>query len=110
METAPLKTFKSHVGGKNADVAIYPDRIEWSRAGRITATRVLTGAALVTGARKGGSSEMIPIRAISSVTTKKDGLMNHAVSLIAAGNTIDFRVSKPEAEEIKALVTRLMLG
>ncbi|MBA3782398.1 MAG: hypothetical protein H0X12_11180 [Nocardioides sp.] len=105
-----LMNFKSHIAGKNADVSIYPDRIEWEQQGRITATRLLTGAALVTGARKGGSSEMIPIRAITSVTTKKDGLRNHAVSIITGGNTIDMRVSKGEADQIKQTLTRLMLG
>lgn len=103
-------TFTSHISGKNATVSIHQDRIEWEQQGRITATRVLTGAALVTGARKGGSSEMIPIRAITSVTTKKDGLRNHAVSIITGGNTIDMRVSKGEAEQIKATLTRLMLA
>jgi len=106
---AALMEFTSHIAGKNAQVAIYDDRIEWEQRGRLTATRVLTGAALVTG-RKGGSSEMIPIRAITSVTTKKDGLRNHAVSIVTAGNTIDMRVSKEEAEQIKATITRLMLA
>lgn len=103
-----LMEFTSHVGGKNAKVSIHPDRIEWERAGRITATRVLTGAALVTGARKGGGTEMIPIRHITSVTTKKDGLRNWAVSVISAGNSIDLRVSKEEAERIKQTLLRLM--
>lgn len=103
-----LMEFTSHIGGKNAKVSIYPDRIEWERPGRITATRVLTGAALVTGARKGGGTEMMPIRQITSVVTKKDGLRNWAVSVIAAGNSIDMRVSKVEAEQIKATIMRLM--
>lgn len=103
-------TFTSHIAGKNAQVSIYEDRIEWEQQGRITATRVLTGAALVTGARKGGSSEMIPIKAITSVTTRKDGLRNWAVSIVTAGNTIDMRVSKDEAERVKSTVTRLMLA
>lgn len=105
-----LMTFTSHIAGKNAKVAIYPDRIEWEQQGRLTATRVLSGAALVGHGRKGGGSEMIPIRAITSVTTRKDGLTNHAVSIITGGNTIDMRVSKSEAEQIKATVTRLMLA
>lgn len=103
-----LMQFTSHIHGKNAKVAIYPDRIEWEQAGRITATRVLTGAALVTGARKGGSTEMIPIKAITSVTTRKDGLRNYAVSVITAGNTVDMRVSKDEADRIKSTLIRLM--
>lgn len=106
-DTAVLR-FASHIDGKNAKVAIYPDRIEWEREGRITATRVLTGAALITGARKGGSTEMIPMRAVTSVTTRKDGLRNYAVSIITAGNTIDLRVSKDEAERVKAAIIAQM--
>lgn len=104
-----LMTFKSHIAGRNADVTIYPDRIEWEQQGRMTATRVLTGAALIAG-RKGGGTEMIPIRSITSVTTKKDGIRNHAVSIITGGNSIDMRVSKAEAEQVKATLTRLMLA
>ena len=82
---AALMEFTSHIQGKNAKVAIYPDRIEWEREGRITATRALGGALLTGSLRKGGSTEMIPIKAVTSVTTRKDGLRNYAVSIIAAG-------------------------
>lgn len=105
-----LMTFTSHIAGKNATVAIYPDRIEWEQQGKISAAKVLTGAALLAGARKGSSTEMIPIKHITSVTTRKDGLVNYAVSIITAGNTVDMRVSKSEAEQIKSTVTRLMLA
>lgn len=105
-----LMTFTSHIAGKNATVSIYEDRIEWEQKGRVTATRVLTGAALVGMGRKGGSSEMIPIRHITSVTTRKDGLTNWAVRVITSGNTVDMRVSKGEAEQIKGTLTRLMLA
>lgn len=105
-----LMQFTSHIAGKNAKVAIYPDRIEWEREGRVTMTRAL-GGALVTGSlRKGGASEMIPVRAITSVTTKKDGLRNWAVQIITSGNTIDMRVSKDEADQIKSTLMRLMAG
>lgn len=103
-------TFKSHIAGKNADVAIYPDRIEWERQGRITATRALGGALLTGSLRKGGSTEMIPIRALTSVTTAKDGITNYKVTLIAPGNTIEMRVPKAVAERVKATVTQLMLA
>jgi hypothetical protein len=105
-----LMTFTSHIAGKNATVEIHEDRIEWQQQGRVSAMRVMTGAALLAGARKGGSSEMIPIRHITSVTTKKDGLRNYAVSIVTAGNTIDMRVSKDEAQQVKETVTRLMLA
>lgn len=103
-----LMEFTSHIAGKNARVAIYPDRIEWERQGRMTATRVLSGAALVGHGRKGGATEMIPVRAITSVTTKKDGLRNYAVSVIAPGNSIEMRVSKDEADQIKSTLLSLM--
>lgn len=107
---AALMTFTSHIAGKNATVQIHEDRIEWEQQGKVSAAKVLTGAALVAGVRKGGSTEMIPIRHITSVTTRKDGLRNHAVSIITAGNSIDMRVSKEEAEQIKATISRLMLA
>lgn len=103
-------TFTSHIAGKNATVEIHEDRIEWQQQGKVSAMKVMTGAALVAGVRKGGSSEMIPIRHITSVTTRKDGLRNYAVSIVTAGNTIDMRVSKDEAERVKSTVTRLMLA
>lgn len=105
-----LMTFTSHIAGKNATVEVHEDRIEWQQQGRVSAAKVLTGVALVAGVRKGASTEMIPIRQITSVTTRKDGLRNYAVSIVTAGNTIDMRVSKDEAEQVKATVTRLMLN
>ncbi len=116
MEQAPLKSFKSHIDGKNADVEIYPDRIEWGRSGKVSLTRMTAGVATMgaslakTGLRKGGGSEMIPIKSLSSVTAGKDGLRFYKVTLITTGNTIDFRVDKKTAEDVKSLVTQLILG
>ncbi len=95
METEPVRKFKSRIAGKNSDVEIYRDRIEWYQHSSITRSR------------KG--SEMIPVRSISSVTTRKDGLVFAEVSVITSGNSIDFRVSKPEAKEIAELIHRLVL-
>lgn len=103
-----LLEFTSHIRGKNAKVAIYPDRIEWAQEGRITATRALGGALITGSLRKGGSTEMIPVKAITSVTTRKDGLRNYAVSVITSGNTLDMRVSKGEADQVKDTLLRLM--
>ncbi len=112
--TDPLLTFKSHIEGKNADVAIYVDRIEWDRKGRLTVSRVaatLTPGAPApkTGLRKGGGSEMVPVKAISAVTVERDGF-RQLVKVICSGNTIDFRVGRGEADGIKALLTQLMVG
>ncbi|MEU6666849.1 SHOCT domain-containing protein [Streptomyces sp. NPDC046727] len=117
MHSAPLMTFKSHIEGRNADVAIYPDRIEWSRnrglSGKKLTAGLLTGGVslLATGVRGGGAgSEMIPVKSVSSVVTKRDGLMFTKVVIVASGNTIDFRVPHDAAAGIKSLLTDLVLG
>jgi len=108
---APILTFKSHIEGKNADVAIYVDRIEWAQEGRLTLTR-MTGKALSKGrlsSRKSGDSEVIPVKSISSVTVERDGF-RQAVKVITTGNTIDFRVGRGEADAIKSVLTELIIG
>lgn len=113
----PLLQFTSHIAGKNAQVSIYPTHVEWERGGKFGALQA--GAAAATmglslaakagrSGSKGAGTEMIPIKSISSVTTKKDGLTNWAVSIIASGNSIDMRVSKAEAEQVRALLLQLM--
>lgn len=117
MSSNPLMTFKSHIEGKNADVAIYPDRIEWSRgrgvSGKKLTAGLLTGGAsfLATGVRGShAGSEMIPVKNISSVVTKRDGMLYTKVVVVASGNTIDFRVPHASAPGIKTLLTDLVLG
>ncbi|GGW29308.1 penicillin-binding protein [Streptomyces lucensis JCM 4490] len=43
MSSRALMTFKSHIEGKNADVAIYHDRIEWARGGYKGSLTVVRG-------------------------------------------------------------------
>lgn len=113
--TAPLYQFASHVSGKNARVSIYSDRIEWEQprgmSGAKLTAGVLTGglSLLATGVRDGkAGTEMIPIRQISSVATRRDGMLNTVVSVIAAGNTVDFRVSHGEAVQVRDVLRRLI--
>lgn len=116
MQTQPLLTFKSHIDGKNADVSIYPDRIEWDKPGRVTATRLMGGLAtagvslMKTGVRTGGDTEMIPIKAMSSVNTGKDGMRFHKVIVTCAGNVVEFRVDKGDSDRVKMMLTQLILG
>lgn len=118
MNAGPLMQFTSHISGKNAQVVIYNNRVEWNRAGgfgigQAAAATMTLGASLATSAGRGSrnaGTEVIPIKNISSVTTKKDGLTNWAVSIITSGNTIDMRVSRAEAEQVKSLLLSLMLN
>jgi len=89
--------FTSHIEGRNAKVAIYEDRIEWGRQ-RMS----LSGKRLDTN--------MVPIRQIQGVTTHRAGMLYTVVKVATGADTIEFRVTKPQAGEIKATLTRLMLG
>lgn len=112
----PIMKFKSHVTGKNADVEVYIDRIEYTKESRMgTASKLALGAAtlgtsmLATGVSGKKGTEVIPIKSINSVVTKKDGIRFTAVQVIASGNTIDFRVGHGEAEGIRTCLIELML-
>jgi hypothetical protein len=113
----PLMMFKSHIEGKNADVVVYADRVEWSKEGSVSKGKLALGAATgglsllktgVAGRQRG--SEVIPIKSMSSVTTEKDGFRFTKVQVICSGNTIDFRVGHDEAAQIKELLTSLIIG
>jgi hypothetical protein len=93
--TNPLMTFKSHIEGRNADVAIYPDRIEWQRNSFIPGRR---------------DSSMLLIRQVQAVTTHKGGLTYTTVRVAAGASITEFRVTKAQASEVKELIMRLALG
>lgn len=117
METDAVYDFESHTAGKNARVRIYQDRIEWElkrgvSGAKITAGLFTAGLSLAaTGVKNGkAGSEMIPMKNVTSVSSRRDGLRNTIVSVITAGNTIDFRVSHSEAKQVIDVLNRQMLG
>lgn len=112
--TAPLMSFASHIDGKNASVVLYPDRIEWDRksfmsTGAKVATGVMTGgmSLLATGIKGKHESNMILLRAVQGVTTKK-GLLNTQVNVAAGASSISFNCSHGEAEQFKQQVLALL--
>lgn len=115
--TAPLYSFTSHIDGRNATVNVFIDRVEWERPrsiskGKMFGAVATLGMSAVAGVKnnKTGGSEMIALKAITSVTMVRDGMMWTKISVIASGNTIDFRVTKGSADEIKGVLTQLVLG
>ncbi|WP_245725831.1 SHOCT domain-containing protein [Propionibacterium cyclohexanicum] len=98
-------------------MTIYPGRLEWRVDRGVSGAKVTAGimtgglSMLATGVKHGkAGTEMIPVKAITSVTTAREGMLNWKVSVITAGNTIDFRVSHKEAEIVKSTLTSLILG
>lgn len=117
MSDKPLLDLVSHIDGKNAKVRVYADRVEWERGksmsgGKLTAAVLTAGmSAAVTGgvkSRKGAGTEVIPMRSITSVTTRRDSILNDVVSVITAGNTIDMRVSRSEGQALKSTILAQM--
>lgn len=53
-------------------------------------------------------TEVIPIRSVSSVQATKKGLRTN-VCVFTTGNTIDFRVSHDEGQQLKDLLMGLVL-
>lgn len=111
MSDAPLYEIDSHIASKNAKVRLYADRVEWERSKRVSGAKVAAGVMTVglslaaTGVRtrRGAGVEMIPMKSITSVTQKRDTMLND-FSVITAGNTIDMRCHRKEAGELRALI------
>lgn len=107
METKPVLEFTSHVEGRNARIFVYRDRIEWEKPRGVMAK--LTSAATngLLGAGSAGTN-MIPMRQVTSVTTKRDGLINSKVCVITSGDDVEFRVSHDTAKAVKAAISQLL--
>lgn len=113
--TAPLMQFQSHIDGRNADVAIYDDRLEYSMKRDLSGAKLATGlmtagmSLAATGFRKKGTAgtASIPTSAITGVSTERDGLRYTKVVVASPSGRIAFRVSHGEAPGIRDLLTRL---
>ena len=93
-----LLQVQSHDEGRNAQVTLYPDRIE-----RVQDRKRMSLS------RAKQDSEVIPIRAVSSVQAKKDGMHYTKVVVFASGNTIEFRLRHADAQRFKDAVAAQIL-
>ena len=89
----------SHEEGRNSKVRVYGDRIEREKA-----------KAMTSFSRARQDAEVIPLRSVSSVQAKKDGMMYTKVTVFATGNTIEFRLHHAEAQRLKEAITQLLLA
>lgn len=112
MNDSALLTFTSHIAGKNAKVRVFHDRIEWTQQGRLNMAGLIFTLGLiwlVPGWRRvGAGTEMIPMRQVTSVATRREGIKT-LVSIITSGNTIDMRVSGGEADRIRSTIQQQLL-
>lgn len=87
----------SHDPGRNAVVTLYPDRLERIKEAKLTSF-----------SRANQDVEVTPVRAVSSVQAKKDGLWTK-VTVYASGNNIDFRFAHKEAQQFRDALMALVL-
>ena len=95
----PLFVGESHESGRNATVTLWPDRIERVKH---------SSMASFSSAKQ--DSEVTPIRSVSSVGAKKDGMINTKVTVYASGNNIEFRFGHAEAMKFKDAIQALILA
>lgn len=115
--TQALLSFVSHIDGKNARVSIWPDRVEWDRKGLLS-TGAKAGMAvmtvgmsyLATGVTRKQSTEVIPVKSIMSVTTKRGMGLQTKLQVITSGNTIEMRIAHKEAEQVRSVLMQLSSG
>lgn len=79
----------SHDPGRNAVVSVYQDRIERVKERSRTS---------ISRARQ--DTEVIPMRSVSSVQARKNGIRTN-VTVFTSGNTVEFRCSHNEAQQLK---------
>jgi len=120
----PLLTFESEVSGLSSGhskVSIFGDRVEWEAkkrgisVGKIVGG-VLTGGAslLVTGVGEGsygvrhtGDSEVLPIDAVTSVSTHKDGRVS-VLRVMTASGEVAFKAQNNVVDQAKQMLVELM--
>ncbi len=88
----------SHDSGRNAQVTLYRDRLTRVQEAKLTS---------FSSARQ--DTEVTPVKAVSSVQAKKDGLMYTKVTVYASGNNIEFRFGHEEAQRFKDALMSLVL-
>lgn len=117
MNMNPILEVTSRIAGRNAKVQLFPDRIEWTREGLMSSgAKVALGVATAglslaaTGVGRKRDTEMIPVRAVSHVSTRKDGLRFTVVTLATAGGDVELRCSHGDAKVFVDAVRHVMLA
>lgn len=108
----PIYEVTSHISGKNAQVRVYQDRVEWERGKSASKAKITAGvltlgtSLLVTGVRtrKHAGVEVIPMRSITAVASRRDSMINDMVVITTAGAAIEMRCSKTDAAQLRNMI------
>ena len=108
----PILEFTSLVGGKDATVRVYEDRVEWSKpmlsAAKVTSAVYSLGLSAATEgvhSKKHEKVQIIRMRSISSVTSKRVTPIIDKVTVIkTSGKTLELRCNRQDAEQFVRLV------
>lgn len=87
----------SREDGKNSTVVVFPDRIEWRKQQSISSLP-----------RPKNDPPVIPLSAVASVKTRKDGPLFSKVVLRTEVGTIVFRMYTPQAVEVRDAIAGLL--
>lgn len=98
-DESALFSAQSHEAGRNSQVRLYDNRLERVRAARLGSL-----------SKASQDAEVTPLRAISSVESKKDGMILTKVTVFASGNNIEFRLTHADAARFKAMLTELLVS
>jgi len=89
----------SHEAGRNAHVRLFSDRIEREKP---------RGRFSVSSAAQ--DHEVIPIRSVTSVNIKKDGMMLSKVTVKSGGGEIPFRFRHEDAQSFRSAIMPLVIA
>ena len=89
----------SHESGRNAHVSLFSNRIEREKP---------RGVFSVSSAAQ--DHEVIPIRSVTSVNIKKDGLMLSKVTVKSGGGEIPFRFRHEDAQSFRSAIMSLVIA
>jgi hypothetical protein len=104
----PLLKFAGFVNGREAEVTVHEDRVEWQAIAREPQEGELTGRRAARRARSESGS--LPFGSVSSVTVWRATAQRAVVGVTATENAHEFRVAHEHATALADELTRGMLA
>jgi hypothetical protein len=105
---SPLLKFVGHVNGREAEVAVHEDRVEWHAIAPEVPDGEVTGRRAARRARN--ESGCLMLATVSSVTVWRATAARAVVGVTAPDTAVEFRVSHEHAAALSDEFTRGMLS